>query len=82
MLRFEEAEGRIYRQILMSGPLEALSYTSPGWLVEIIVLFFFFRSDMDGWKASRFYQNEARKAEERHLWILSIFEAPPKRTRL
>ena len=45
-------------------------------------VFFFFRSDMDGWKASRFYQNEARKAEERHLWILSIFEAPPKRTRL
>lgn len=41
MLRFEEAEGRIYRQILMSGPPEALSYTSPGWLVEIIVLFFF-----------------------------------------
>ena len=55
--------------LAMSGPPEALSYTSPSWFVEIIVLFSFC-SDMAGWKASRFYQNEARKAEGRHLWIL------------
>lgn len=54
MLRFEEVEGRIYRQILMSGPPEALSYTSPGWLVEIIVLFFFFVQIWTGGKRQDF----------------------------
>lgn len=37
---------------------------------------------MAGWKASKYYQNAARKVVGQHLWILLIFEALPKRTRL
>lgn len=43
---------------------------------------FSFSTDMAGWKALKYYQNEARKAEGRHSSILWIFEALPKRTRL
>lgn len=48
----------------------------------IIVCFFSFSIDMAGWKASKYYQNAARKVAGQHLWILLIFEALPKRTRL